>query len=718
VVLHREVRDWALHCWKSEALRLSTRRERAIGTCEWILTDEKFLQWRDTIDTSLLWVSGSPGAGKSILSSAIIDSLEADTRGRKTVAYYFIDGRFESSSTALDILLAITVKMLSREISGESRGHLNSLLNDLDAAGEEMSSSQVGEFLLRIRHNLSSEETLYLIIDGLDEAKGSQNTRDSLQEIIYQGNQYNRWHPMKLFVSSRSDFLIHKHITGALHVDIDQEAFVQKDLTIYINQSLEEIQLSQISQLRYSVETRFEGALNDFEVIRATSAAPSFFETQEIGQLGATCIHTARDYHRDELVRRISAYASGTFLWVRLWVAELSKASFSQVSVDHLLDGHITDDLFGIYEHMIRAISEKDRPVALQMLRWVTYAARPLSGGELLSAIALQTNIKLLEADIQRVCGGLLRSSNSGVVSLVHLTLQDFLESRSGGNDVLGWRPVSDASNEMIAHICLKVLGSELFLESLDILTAIQNTRSTNIRRFDALESYAYHNWKFHYTCAEHQSSYLPGMLHEKFRKAWENGAFAPSSAFAPAAIRMDEKSGENQNHLKNLQWASDEPLNAGLRAGARYGMIKLVKLQLQMGVSPNVVDVGGNTPLHYAAAAGNLEMMRLLIQYGANVQAVSEAGETALHSAIANGQSEGVKLLLKAGARPFDISTRSSHDQFAQILNRNTPQKLYLVVALSEICAACGDLQSHYIVSSHCILLNHCVRMAKYILF
>jgi hypothetical protein len=203
-------------------------------------------------------------------------------------------------------------------------------------------------------------------------------------------------------------------------------------------------------------------------------------------------------------------------------------------------------------------------------------------------------------------------------------------------------------------------------------------------------------------------------MLREKFRKAWENGAFAPSNAFAPAAIRMDEKSGEDQNHLKRLQWASDEPLNAGLRAGARYGMIKLVKLQLQMGVSPNVVDAVGNTPLHYAAAAGNLEMMRLLIQHGANVQAVSEAGETALHSAIANGQSEGVKLLLKAGARPFDISTRSSHHQFAQILNRNTSQKLYLVVALSEICAACGDLQSHYIVSTHCILLNHCCPHGK----
>lgn len=684
------------------------KRARAVGTCEWILRDDKFVKWRDAMDTSLLWLSGSPGAGKSTLSSAIIDSLEADSCGRKTVAYYFIDGRFKTSSTALDILLATTVKMLSREISGESRGRLKALLNDLDAAGEELSSSQVGEFLLRIRHNLSSEETLYLIIDGLDETEGSQTTIDSLQELIYQGNQCNRWHPMKLFVSSRSDFLMGKHITGALHVDIDQEIYVQKDVAIFINQNLQEIPASNISRGSYFLEAATGGTFGIFEQARATTATPSFFGIDATGPYGSACGNKVISYSRGDLVQRIFAHARGTFLWARLMVIELSKASFSPNSLDHLLDSSSIGDHFGIYQYMIRGISEKDRPLALQMLRWVAYAARPLSSCELLSAIASQTNTKLQEANIQTVCGGLLRTSIGGTISLVHLTVRDFLESQSEENDVLGWRAVSDASNEMIAQTCLQVLSSGLFLQSLDILRTNQAPENFKIGRSETLQSYAYYNWKFHYTNAEHRSSYLPGMLYEKMRQAWENGDFALSSALAPVPIGHDGDSERNPNPLNYSQCVSDEPLNAALRVGARDGMINLVRLQLQMGASPNVLDGVGNTPLHYAAASGNVKVMRLLIEYGANVHIVSKSGETALYCAIANGKSEGVKLLLNNGASPLDIPAGIPHDQHARILNWSASQRLCLAVTLSESCSACGDLRSHYLVSNPYIVLNN----------
>jgi len=47
--------------------------ERVPGTCEWLLTDERFYKWRDSKSSSLLWVSASPGRGKSVLSRALID---------------------------------------------------------------------------------------------------------------------------------------------------------------------------------------------------------------------------------------------------------------------------------------------------------------------------------------------------------------------------------------------------------------------------------------------------------------------------------------------------------------------------------------------------------------------------------------------------------------------------------------------------------------------
>ena len=62
--------------------------KRMAGTCEWVLGHESFVRWRDNMDSGVLWISGIPGCGKSVLTRYLIDNdlLSATTR---TTCYFF-----------------------------------------------------------------------------------------------------------------------------------------------------------------------------------------------------------------------------------------------------------------------------------------------------------------------------------------------------------------------------------------------------------------------------------------------------------------------------------------------------------------------------------------------------------------------------------------------------------------------------------------------------
>lgn len=47
--------------------------ERIQGTCEWFLNHTRFLTWRESQSSSLLWLSADPGCGKSVLSKYLVD---------------------------------------------------------------------------------------------------------------------------------------------------------------------------------------------------------------------------------------------------------------------------------------------------------------------------------------------------------------------------------------------------------------------------------------------------------------------------------------------------------------------------------------------------------------------------------------------------------------------------------------------------------------------
>lgn len=83
----------------------------------------------------------------------------------------------------------------------------------------------------------------------------------------------------------------------------------------------------------------------------------------------------------------------------------------------------------------------------------------------------------------------------------------------------------------------------------------------------------------------------------------------------------------------------------------AEHGDIKTLKKFITAGISVNVEDETGLTPLHYAIIGKSLSAMILLLDHGALTDAADETGLTPLHLAIIKGNRDAIELLIDAGA-------------------------------------------------------------------
>jgi type II secretory pathway predicted ATPase ExeA len=95
----------------------------------------------------------------------------------------------------------------------------------------------------------------------------------------------------------------------------------------------------------------------------------------------------------------------------------------------------------------------------------------------------------------------------------------------------------------------------------------------------------------------------------------------------------------------------------AALIAGARDGQIADLTRLLDSGVSPNVRDASGFTPLMLAVVHGHVPAVRALLDGAAQINARNRGGITPIMLAVINERPQVLKLLLERGA---DVNAQS----------------------------------------------------------
>src|SRR5437016_684496 len=89
-VTHDEI-DFLRSFYSSDQKSAKNRIPNCVeGTCKWILQHQKYKDWFNASQSALLWVSGEPGCGKTVLASFLIDELQTRLPNT-TICYFFCD---------------------------------------------------------------------------------------------------------------------------------------------------------------------------------------------------------------------------------------------------------------------------------------------------------------------------------------------------------------------------------------------------------------------------------------------------------------------------------------------------------------------------------------------------------------------------------------------------------------------------------------------------
>ena len=162
--------------YKCEKRKIS---ERSDGTCEWFFHNQAFIDWHDSDMTSLLWVSGGPGCGKSVLSKALIDEkLVTGNVLSSTVCYFFFNAGQERKALAADALSAILHQLF------QNTDLISYGLASYKNHGTKLSKmfSDLWEILMTCAKD-SEAGTIICVIDALDECE-DETRKHFVQEIV------------------------------------------------------------------------------------------------------------------------------------------------------------------------------------------------------------------------------------------------------------------------------------------------------------------------------------------------------------------------------------------------------------------------------------------------------------------------------------------------------------------------------------------------------
>ena len=165
------------------------------GTSEWIFETDEFEKWINaTSDSSpILWLSGAPGTGKSVLCSRVIQHIrEIDPSA--AIAFHFF--RFDHQRTStIEVLRVLAIQLLEK-----LRASIAELPETVLAITQKSPNNHknVIEITTAITSSLFMTKS-FIFIDGLDEEMTgrpmnvSLETLDSLISVASSGGTIRLW---------------------------------------------------------------------------------------------------------------------------------------------------------------------------------------------------------------------------------------------------------------------------------------------------------------------------------------------------------------------------------------------------------------------------------------------------------------------------------------------------------------------------------------------
>ncbi|KAL7622914.1 hypothetical protein AAE478_006593 [Parahypoxylon ruwenzoriense] len=386
-------------------------QQRQDGTGQWFLDSAEFQEWLRSAGETL-WCTGAPGAGKTVMASATIEYLREKVRGNKAngLAFIYCDYRQRQDQKAWILLGNLWAQLFRRR--GPSATEIEQIFGEVVARHDSTPTSNQIVNLIRDELTNGNLERFYIIVDALDECS-DENERNSFI------NSLRTLQPLvNVLVTSRTT---HPDDGGFSNVRSLRFAPTTEDMSTYISAR-----------------------------IRETKKLASYVERRP--ELG------------DDIRRVVIERANGMFLLCRMHLDSISKSitlKGLKEELNRIPRGE--NVLKETYDRAMERIRDQGGNIeffALEVIRWVCFARRPLKLAELLCALAVSPGDEELdedaiaeESDIDNYCAGLVVvEGESKTVRFVHYTTQEYFNSLRDTDEFLH-------GHGDIALICISVLG-------------------------------------------------------------------------------------------------------------------------------------------------------------------------------------------------------------------------------------------------------------------
>jgi hypothetical protein len=210
---------------------------RAENTCTRLIGSKQFDEWQAATESSILWLRGDVGTGKSVLSSNVVDYLQkvyATSIEDGGLAFFYCNRQIEDRKTSTLIL-----RTLVRQLCTTYRSE-DDIRPELRAACIERKKKAGHLDAKACEAQILASIDLYprtvIVLDGLDEC--SENDRKvllaTISNLVSNSNK-----AFKIYIASRPTVDIEKAIHKLPHIEISSEWNTQRDIKTYVEQAID-----------------------------------------------------------------------------------------------------------------------------------------------------------------------------------------------------------------------------------------------------------------------------------------------------------------------------------------------------------------------------------------------------------------------------------------------------------------------------------------------
>ncbi|PVH75975.1 ankyrin [Cadophora sp. DSE1049] len=582
------------------------KREVLPGTGQWLLSDPVFNRWKKESVSSILWLHGVPGSGKSKLVSIVIEDARMafkNDHNPAPVFFYCSRNTAEPARSNPDAIMASIARQLSstqpgcpllpptvaahkkREIEGFASGSLS--INESSA------------LIIQLAEQFPITT---IVIDALDECdlEKRADLLEALESILRESASL-----VKIFVSSRDDQDIVWHLRSYPNLELSSDK--NKDDIISFVQKETESLIQRGKLLRWS---------------------------------------TDKENLRTKIMEKVTKDADGMFRWASLQLQSLCSLHTDEAIQERLgrLPPKLEELYLELYQKIKATTANADREIATGALSWLLCAQRKLSSEEFLAALSYTARGQFGKLTIEQVlhlCSNLIIFDPTlDTFRFAHLSVREFLEKQQECTPA--------ATNALAAETCL-----------LNVLSVVDNPAT---QRFissyrnglltsppsDRLNSYSSIYWAPHCQLASSERSV--GVLKDLLFHFLSNELDARSPVLTWAARVKNELDDYSiawdlRERLQDTEADRDRTLFIACCFDLQEAAI------LAIHIEDSVRNSRNRGPLEAAAIHGNCDVISRLIKYD-NTQ----IGEEVLKAAARNSSNGKEVMILLLGQRGADV--------------------------------------------------------------